>query len=93
MATNLKDVANDNEGPEGADADTARAERHPRLKRGPVELRLPERDQIPPEQLDVAYRILVRFVAQQVRQARREEAVNDQRNATLPRAPPGKDVA
>jgi hypothetical protein len=82
MATDREDVANDNAGPESADADEKCRERQPRLRRGQVELRLPTREQISPERLDAAYRILVRFVAQQVRQARREEAVNDQRAAT-----------
>jgi len=88
VATDREDVANDNEVPHGEGT-----ERQRRLRRGPVELRLPTRDQIAPERLDAAYRILVRFVAQQVRQARRDEAVNDQRTATPPGAPSGEDAA
>jgi hypothetical protein len=93
VATDREDVANDNDGPDSASADDTRRERKPRLRRGTVELRLPTRDQIPTERLEAAYRILVRFVAQQVRQARREEAVNDQRAASVPGLPPGKDAA
>jgi hypothetical protein len=93
VATDREDVANDNEGPDSACADDTRRERQPRLRRGPVELRLPTREQLPAERLDAAYRILVRFVAQQVRQARREEAVNDQHAASAPHPPPGEDAA
>jgi hypothetical protein len=78
VATDREDVATENDRAEDEQADQEPLARTRRLKRGPVEVHLPTRDQIPAERLDVAYQLLVRFVARQVRLARRKAAANDE---------------
>jgi hypothetical protein len=93
VATDREDVAIECERTDDDGAESAPANGRRRLKRGPVEIHLPERDQIPAERLDAAYRILVRLVARQVRHSRREEAVNDERPTTAPPATTPEDDA
>jgi hypothetical protein len=92
MATHREGVAIESDEPDEQGTEQAPAKGRSRLKRGPVEIHLPERDQIPAERLDAAYRILVRLVARQVRQARREAAVNDE-HRTGSAEPAGPDGA